>query len=290
MGAAKRLLRPPAHRAAVVQLLGRRVRVLAELDLRDGRKAREGHADRAADDPLFREARVEHARAAELLLQSQRRPVHAAFGPNVLSEHHELGIRCELHIQRAANRGQHVDAGCFGLRDFQRDGAANESFGCQPALLLHIPRSAALGEHMPCNASTDRVTPSIQRSLDSLLNVAARPLRDAATIHRRVMMFGTSADCRCVSGSRARSARDEVRRLVGLGVLPRMPAEPRHGETQKNRACVGAHLRDTAATMSWRGLLRIRPVSIENAEIRKRREIAAMLPPGVCRSDVTEMP
>ena len=77
----------PTHRAAIIQLLHRGIGVLTELNLRHWHQARERHADGAADDAFFRQARIEHARGAELFLQAQRGRVHAALATDVLTEH-----------------------------------------------------------------------------------------------------------------------------------------------------------------------------------------------------------
>ena len=78
--------RAPADRAAVVQLLRRGLRVLAELDLGHRHEARERHADGAADDAFLRQAGVEDAILAEPFLQPERRRVHAALAADVLAE------------------------------------------------------------------------------------------------------------------------------------------------------------------------------------------------------------
>ena len=109
-GRGEAIVGAPAQRAAVIELLGGRLRVLAELDLGDGHEARERHADGAADDALLREAGIEHARRAVLVLQAERRAVHAALGPDVLAKHEQARIARELDIERAADRRQHVDA------------------------------------------------------------------------------------------------------------------------------------------------------------------------------------
>src|SRR6185437_13406713 len=102
--------RAPAHGAAVIQLLGRRISVLAELDLRDGQQAREREADGTADDALLRETRIEDARLAVFLLQAEGRAVHASLGTHVFTEDHHPGVEAELDIERAADCRQHVDA------------------------------------------------------------------------------------------------------------------------------------------------------------------------------------
>src|SRR5689334_307575 len=65
----KAVRRPPPHGSTIVQLLGSRVRVLAELNLRDRHQTAERHTDSAADNPLFRKARIKHALLTKLPLQ-----------------------------------------------------------------------------------------------------------------------------------------------------------------------------------------------------------------------------
>src|SRR5438045_5402557 len=59
----------PAHRPAIVDLLGRRLGIFAELDFWDRHQAGERHADRTADNAFLVEAGVEYAVAAELVLK-----------------------------------------------------------------------------------------------------------------------------------------------------------------------------------------------------------------------------
>src|SRR3954466_5800036 len=77
----------PAHRPAIVDLLGCRLGIFAELDFRHWHQAGERHADRAADDPLFVERGVEHAVATEFLLKAERYRMDAALGSDILAEH-----------------------------------------------------------------------------------------------------------------------------------------------------------------------------------------------------------
>ena len=110
MGAAKRLL---VRQRMVPQSLScshGRVGIFAELDFRHRHKAGERHADGAADDAFFRQAGVEHPRLAEFLLQPQRHRMHAAFRPHVLAEDEHARIDVQFVLQRAADRGDHVDA------------------------------------------------------------------------------------------------------------------------------------------------------------------------------------
>ena len=92
MGAAKWLLRAPAHRAAIVDLFGRRLRIFAKLDFGHGHQPRKRHADGAADDAFLVEAGVEHAVAPELLLQAERHGMNAALGADILAENQHARI------------------------------------------------------------------------------------------------------------------------------------------------------------------------------------------------------
>ena len=92
------------------ELLHRWIRVLAELDLRDRHQTGERHADRSTNDAFLGEARIEHARLAELLLQAERGRVHPTFASDILTEHHESAIGGKLALERTADRRQHVDA------------------------------------------------------------------------------------------------------------------------------------------------------------------------------------
>src|SRR5689334_3276741 len=85
-GRGEAVVRPPTHRAHVVDLLRRRLRIFAELDFRNGHQPRERHADGAAHDSLLIEGGVEHPFAAELLLKSERHRMDTALGPDVLTE------------------------------------------------------------------------------------------------------------------------------------------------------------------------------------------------------------
>src|SRR3954466_10675146 len=80
------VVRAPAHRPAIVDLLGRRLGIFAELDFRHGHEACERHSDRAAGDALFVEAGIEHALPAELLLKAERHRMDSTLGTDVLAE------------------------------------------------------------------------------------------------------------------------------------------------------------------------------------------------------------
>src|SRR5262245_23648380 len=112
----KAVRRAPSHRTAVVQLLCGGFRVLAELDLGDRHQARQRHADGAANDALLRQAGVEYSVDAVLLLQTQGGRVYPALAAPVFAKHQQARIHRELMIERAADRGEHVDAGTFESR------------------------------------------------------------------------------------------------------------------------------------------------------------------------------
>src|SRR6185503_11500219 len=95
--------RAPPQRAGVVELFRGRVGVFAKLNFGNRHETGDRHSRGAPDDALLRQARVEHALVAELLLQTFRHEVHAALSANVLTEYEDLGIDLELASQRPAN-------------------------------------------------------------------------------------------------------------------------------------------------------------------------------------------
>ena len=100
----------PAHRAAIVDLLGRGLGIFAELDFRNRHQPGERHSDRAADDAFLVEAGIENPLAPELLLQAKRHRMDAALGPDVLAENEHAWVGLELLLEHATDRGDHVDA------------------------------------------------------------------------------------------------------------------------------------------------------------------------------------
>ena len=86
-----------------MDLLGRGLGIFAELNFGDGHEPGERHADRAADDPLFVEAGVEHSGYAELLLQAESHRMDAAFRTDVLAEHQHARVRFELLVENPAD-------------------------------------------------------------------------------------------------------------------------------------------------------------------------------------------
>ena len=115
--------RAPAHRAAVVELLGRGIGVLAKLDLGHRHQPADRHSYGAADDALLGQTRVEDPIDAERLLQAFGHQVHAALHADVLAEHDELRIAREFRAQRAAHgvgKAKHLTVRGRRLRSAER--------------------------------------------------------------------------------------------------------------------------------------------------------------------------
>src|SRR3982751_6315826 len=98
----------PAHRPAIMDLLGRGLGIFAELDFRHWHQPRKRHPDRAADYSFFVEAGVEYPLAAELLLESEGHCVDPALGPYVLAENQHARVRFKLLLEHSADRSHHV--------------------------------------------------------------------------------------------------------------------------------------------------------------------------------------
>ena len=113
----------PAHRPAIVDLLGRGLGIFAELDFRHRHQPGERHADGAADDPFLVEAGVEDPLGAVLLLQAQGHRVDAALRPDILAEQEDARVDLQLVVERPADRGDHVDPLAFGPRRLGECGA-----------------------------------------------------------------------------------------------------------------------------------------------------------------------
>ena len=107
----------PAHRAAIVDLLGRRVGVFAELDFRHRHQPGERHADGAADDAFLARGWCRtRARRRTSPAGRASRAWTPPLGPTSSPNTQHARIDRELVIERAADRGDHVDALAFGLR------------------------------------------------------------------------------------------------------------------------------------------------------------------------------
>ena len=131
----------PAHRPAIVDLLGRGLGIFAELDFGDRQQPGERHSDRAADDPFLIERRIEHAVVAILVLQPERHRMDPALGPDILAEHQHPRVRLEFLIEHAANCSDHVDPLAVGRRRLGRP------FEAQPGTAANAARRA-LEEHI----------------------------------------------------------------------------------------------------------------------------------------------
>ena len=117
-------------------MLGGRIGVLAEVEFRDRHESRGSHADRAANDAFLGKTGVEHPVHAEAVLQPQRRRMHAALAAHVFAEDQHARIDRQLMLERAAYRGDQVDARTlrFGTLVARR----LEAGAAQAALLLQI--------------------------------------------------------------------------------------------------------------------------------------------------------
>ncbi len=96
-------------------LVGRRIKIIGELDLDHRAQAIGAHADRGADDAAFGNRRVEHARLAVLFLQAVGGAEDAAEIADVLAIHHDVVVAPQHHVHGRAQcldhghlRGLHV--------------------------------------------------------------------------------------------------------------------------------------------------------------------------------------
>src|SRR5690606_8413458 len=84
------------------------VEVVRELDLHHRPQAVGAHTDCRADDPAFRDRRIEHAFLPILRLQAFGTPEHAAEITNVLSEDHDVLVAAQHDVH---SRTQGLDHG-----------------------------------------------------------------------------------------------------------------------------------------------------------------------------------
>src|SRR5215218_3813693 len=113
-GGGETVVRPPAHRPAIVDLLGRGLGIFAKLDFGHGHEAGERHPDGPSDDAFFVEGGIKHSVAAKPLLQAKRHSMDAALGAHVLAEDEHPRIGLELLLKDPSDGGDHVDALAFG--------------------------------------------------------------------------------------------------------------------------------------------------------------------------------
>ena len=135
--------RSPPQRSTVVELLGRRIRVFPELNLRHGHQTRDRHPHGATHDTFLGQARVENATIAELALKAFRDEMDAALASDVFAEHQQLGVHLQLPAKGAPDRlGEANHLAVVGQLL-----AATESFPVSPGETSIRVRSIRLLEH-----------------------------------------------------------------------------------------------------------------------------------------------
>ena len=261
--------RSPAQRPGVVELLGRRVGVLAELDLGDRHQPADREPRRASDDPLLGKTRVEHAVGTELLLQPLGDQMHTAFLADILAEHDEPGVDGELVLERSPDRfgeAQQLAIGARGLRTAERSARgprkATERLRRTIAIVgvdvLRDPR------HVWHGARSCRDEPALHIARD--LHLQRAPLGRAEQCGHEVLAQSRQRVARLVAGDLGVAAVALL--VVGTGVT----REAWHREVHQRRSGTAAHLRHALGEQA-RGHLRVRAVAITDEEVGERREV-----------------
>ena len=271
MGAAKRLC--VRHRI-VPQLLS--CSVAGSAYLRNwisatGRRPDERQADRATDDALLREAGVEHPSLAEGRLQPHRGGVHATLGAHVLSEEQHPGVGGELVLQRPPDGGEQVDASGLGYRHLAARRESVSGRG-EPADQLKLRGTIGPGGgiHVPGHVGRLGLRPRQRGSegrvhvrLDLRLDRRDGRLRQHPAPKEPIQLGQRIAGLLLGQALLA---------LVRLGVLRRMPAQPRHGEPEQGGALarpnVGHRLLEQTSGLGGLGA-----VAVPHQEIPERGEV-----------------
>ncbi len=204
--------------------------------------------------------------------------MHAALATDVLAEYDDARIHGELVLQRAADRGDHVDARSFGMHGL-RTFAQLDAFAQQTALLLQID-GAIRTDFTECVARDVR---DIRHgaSLDAAecaLHVFACPRFERAPrflADRRRHQLLTQLHERIARAFRG----DLIGRLVGLGVLTGMTGQPRYEQPQQHGPLTGANGLDGIRDGRGGGA-RIRTIPFQDLEIAERREIGGDIAAG----------
>jgi hypothetical protein len=261
---------PPAHGAAVVELLGGRVGVLAELDLGDRDEPRVRHPHRAADDPLLRQRGVEHAAGAEALLQPLGHEVHAPLHADVLAEHEEPRVDLELAGERAPDGLGEAQRGPGGGRHVAPAQRAPLGLAEAPHR-VGVARLGRLGDDEALHARRVAHRPGPRR--------AERALHVAGHLGLERGPLGLGHHVLDAEGAQPRQrvaglvGGDRLGRAVRLLVVgPRVAGEARHGEPHEGRPAPGAHVVD-ALGQQPRGVERVGAVAVAQEEVAERREV-----------------
>ena len=269
--------RAPPHRAAVVQLLVRRVGVLAKLDLGNGHQPADRHAHRAADDPFLGERRVKDARDAERLLQPFRDEMDAALHADILAKNQHARVHVQFALQRAPDGlGESHDR----TVSRRRLGGAQrrEQWGGDAARRHTIAgHRRRLGVHKPLDArgirSGARPRPGKRHvHVARDVELELRPVLLAQHLRHQELPQPRQRIALRVRGN------VRVRAIPLLVVGPRVARQPRHGEPHQRRPATATHVRDRFAQKPRRPG-RVGPVAIAQRQVAEAREV-----PGDVRS------
>src|SRR3990172_1949275 len=99
----------PTDPTRIVDLLGGRVAIFAELNLGQGGEAGQSHASGATDDAFFGERSIENAALAVFLLQIQSDAVYAAARANILAKDEQARVTLQFFFHGAADSFGHVN-------------------------------------------------------------------------------------------------------------------------------------------------------------------------------------
>ena len=202
--------------------------------------------------------RVEHALAAELLLQAERHRMHAALRADVLAEHARRADCRQLLVEHAADRGDHVDALALRLRLVVVDGALVAGVPLA-ADLLHLAVEEDVVGYDLGRGNAARLGFGTSRT-DFPRDLALEPLPVlVADLEGRAV--------RLELGQRiARPFRGNLRLgLVALRVLEAVTFEPRNGQAQQCRRTLRADVPHRFVDQPRR-LVRVRAVTVEDGQ------------------------
>ena len=92
----KPIIGAPAQGTAIVELLGRRIGIFAELNLRHRHQPGQRHADRPADDSLFGERGVKDPPFPVLFLQPKRCCVYPSLKADIFPKENHTVVKGQL--------------------------------------------------------------------------------------------------------------------------------------------------------------------------------------------------